>query len=128
MGWRYDHTHFKCSDPEKTAAFFREHFGATELGRADVGGMSIITLDIGGLAYNFSPPRAGEVVETNGPAVQYGVYHIALQTEDLAAEASRMKARGVKFTVDVKAGSAPGVKMAFIEGPDGISIELLQRS
>jgi hypothetical protein len=29
--------------------------------------------------------------------------------------------------VDVKAGSAPGVKMAFIEGPDGISIELLQR-
>jgi hypothetical protein len=24
MAWRYDHTHFKCSDPEKTVAFFRQ--------------------------------------------------------------------------------------------------------
>jgi catechol 2,3-dioxygenase-like lactoylglutathione lyase family enzyme len=125
MGWRYDHAHFKCSDPEQSAAFFREHFGAAEVTRLDSHGMLIITLDIGGLWYNFSPLRAGEILN-QGPGVRYGVYHIALRTDDLTAEVGRLKARGVKFTKDLDL-SEPGTKFAFIEGPDGISIELLER-
>ncbi len=125
MAWQYDHTHFKCSDHEKTAAFFRENFGAKEVGRVEVNGMPIITLEIGGLWYNFSPKRAGETV-SEGPGARYGVYHMALKTPDLEAEAARMKARGVRFTQEVKPLSPAG-KFAFIEGPDGISIELLQR-
>lgn len=69
--------------------------------------------------------RAGETLN-EAPGVRYGVYHIAFKTKDLEAEAAKLKARGVKFAVDVKQ-SSPTVKMAFIEGPDGISIELLQR-
>jgi catechol 2,3-dioxygenase-like lactoylglutathione lyase family enzyme len=125
MSWQYDHTHFKCSDSEKTVAFFKENFGATEVTRFEVNGMSIVTLDIGGLWYNFSPKRSEEVVNTT-PGPRYGAYHIALKTQDLAAEAAKMKARGVKFTQDVKPLNPRG-KFAFIEGPDGISIELLQR-
>jgi hypothetical protein len=37
-----------------------------------------------------------------------------------------MKARGVKFTMEVNQLN-PKTKYGFIEGPDGISIELLQR-
>ena len=37
-----------------------------------------------------------------------------------------MKARGVKFTQEVKQLN-PKTKFAFIEGPDGISVKLLQR-
>jgi predicted enzyme related to lactoylglutathione lyase len=51
---------------------------------------------------------------------------VAFKTTDLEAEAAKMKARGVKFTQDVKPLNPTG-KFAFIEGPDGISIELLQR-
>ena len=126
MSWQYDHTHFKCSDPEKSVAFFKENFGAKEVARFDSGGMSIVTLDIGGLWYNFSPKRASDNVEPKTQPMRYGVYHIALKTKDLAAEAAKMKARGVKFTQDV-GQSGPTTKMAFIEGPDGISIEILQR-
>jgi catechol 2,3-dioxygenase-like lactoylglutathione lyase family enzyme len=126
MNWQYDHTHFKCSDPEKSVAFFKENFGAKEVARFDVAGMSIVTLDIGGLWYNFSPKRASDNVEPKTQPMRYGVYHIALKTKDLAAEAAKMKARGVKFTQDV-GQSGPTTKMAFIEGPDGISIEILQR-
>jgi catechol 2,3-dioxygenase-like lactoylglutathione lyase family enzyme len=125
MTWQSDHIHFKCSDFEKTAAFFKENFGAKEVSRHDSSGMMILTLDIGGLWYNFSPMRTGETLN-EGPGVRYGVYHISFKAKDLAAEAAKLKARGVKFTVDVKQ-SSPTVKMAFIEGPDGISIELLQR-
>jgi predicted enzyme related to lactoylglutathione lyase len=51
---------------------------------------------------------------------------MGLKTKNLDAEAAKMKARGVKFTQDVKPLNPTG-KFAFIEGPDGISIELLQR-
>jgi len=126
MSWQYDHTHFKCSDPEKTIAFFKEHFGATEVARFDSSGMSIVTLDIGGLWYNFSPKRATETVEPKTQPMRYGIYHIGLKTKDLAAEVARMKARGVKFTSEMGQAN-PTTKYAFIEGPDGISIEILQR-
>ena len=33
MSWHYDHTHFKCGDHVKTAAFFQENFGAKEVSR-----------------------------------------------------------------------------------------------
>ncbi len=126
MGWRYDHAHFKCSDPERTVLFFKEHFGASEVARLDSHGMLIITLDIGGLWYNFSPPRSGETVESRTQPARYGLYHIALRTDDLAAEVARLKARGVKFARELDQ-SEPGTQFAFIEGPDGMSIELLQR-
>ena len=126
MSWQCDHIHFKCSDPEKTVAFFKENFGAKEVARIDVRGMSIVTLDIGGLWYNFSPKRPGETVEPRMEPARYGVYHIGLKTRDLEGEAVKMKARGVKYTLEV-AQSNPTTKYAFIEGPDGISIEILQR-
>ena len=126
MSWQYDHTHFKCSDPEKTVAFFKENFGAKEVNRFDASGMSVVTLDIAGLWYNFSSKRPGETVDPKREPARYGVYHIALKTPDLVAEAAKMKARGVKFTLEVSQ-SNPTTKYGFIEGPDGISIEILQR-
>jgi len=126
MSWQYDHTHFKCSDPEKTVTFFKENFGAKEVNRFEVNRMTIVTLDIGGLWYNFSPKRPGETVEPKTQPARYGVYHIALKTRDLAGEAAKMKARGVKFAQEV-AQSDPKTKFGFVEGPDGISIEILQR-
>ncbi|HEX7550569.1 MAG TPA: VOC family protein [Candidatus Methylomirabilis sp.] len=126
MSWQYDHTHFKCGDHVKTAAFFQENFGAKEISRWEANGMPIISLEIGGCLYNFSPKRATETVDTSTGTVRHGVYHIALKAKDLEAEAVKMKARGVKFTQDVKQLN-PTTKFAFVEGPDGISVELLQR-
>lgn len=127
MSWQYDHVHYKCSDLEKTVVFFKENFGAKEVKRAtNPRGVMIVTMDIGGLMYNFSPKAPGETVDPKTQPVRYGVFHIALKTPDLVAEAAKMKDRGVKFTTEVTQGS-PTHKMAFIEGPDGISIELLQR-
>ena len=126
MSWQYDHTHFKCSDYEKTTAFFKENFGATEVTRFEVNGMPIVTVEIGGLCYNFSPKRANETADTSTGTVRHGVYHVAFKTNDLVAEVAKMKARGVKVTQEVGQVN-PKTKFAFIEGPDGISIELLQR-
>jgi catechol 2,3-dioxygenase-like lactoylglutathione lyase family enzyme len=126
MNWQYDHVHFRCSDPDKTVTFFKDNFGAKEVNRLEVNGMTIVTLGIGGLWYNFSSRRSEETVGPDAGVTRYGVYHIALRTPNLTAEAAKMKVRGVKFTREV-AQSNSKTKFAFIEGPDGISIELLQR-
>ncbi len=102
MSWQYDHTHFKCSDQDKTANFFKENFGAKEVSRWEVNGMPIVTLEIGGCLYNFSPKRANETVDTSMGTVRLRRVPHCLKTNDLDAEAAKMKARGVKFTQDVK--------------------------
>jgi len=126
MSWYYDHVHFRCSDHEKTVAFFKHNFGAKEIRRAEVNRWPHVTLDIGGSWFNFSPKRPGESVDQNVDSPRYGVYHIALKTRDLEKEAATLKARGVKFTEEVKQVT-PTTKSGFVEGPDGILIEILQR-
>ena len=45
---------------------------------------------------------------------------------DLDAAAAALKAKGVEFTLEPKQ-ARPGLRIAFVRGPQGISIELLQR-
>ncbi len=126
MSWAYDHFHFKCSDHERTVTFFKENFGAQELKRLQANGFPTVTLNIGGLCCNFSPKKPGEIVDSRTDPPRYGVYHMALNTNDLVTEVAKMKSRGVRFTQEITQLN-PTTKIAFIEGPDGISIEILQK-
>lgn len=46
--------------------------------------------------------------------------------KDIDDVATQLKAKGVEFTQDVH-NIRPGVRICFIRGPQGISIELLER-
>ncbi len=123
--YRYDHTHYKCSDPEKTAQWFKDHFGAKEVRRRTVRNISIISLDAGGVIVNFSPRLATEEVEERPAKSRWGVYHICFAVKDLEARAAELKARGLKFTLEPTT-VADDLKISFAEGPDGISVEVLE--
>lgn len=125
MTWTQDHVHFKCSDCEHTVRFFKENFEAKEERGVDSAGALIVTLQIGDAFYKFSPKKPNETVDSSSKPPRYGVYHVAFKTDNLAREVAKMKARGVGFTQDLRQ-VRPQVQAAFIEGPDGISIELLQ--
>lgn len=126
MDFAWDHTHYRCSHVDASVQFFVDHFGAKELARRTVGDLLIVRTEVGGQIVNFSPPRPGEVVERDAAALQYGVYHICLRVPDLDAAVTRLKSRGVRFTRE-PSGAMPGVRVAFLEGPDQISIELLEQ-
>jgi len=126
MQCAFDHVHYRVSDVEKTAAFFREHFGGWEVKRFEARGLPILSMMVGGQLLNFSPKRAEEQVTADGRTLNYGVYHIALQIPDVEQAASALKARGVRFLLEPTAIS-PTIKMAFVEGPDGIMVEVLER-
>ncbi len=124
--YTYDHTHYKCSDPEKTARWFTEHFGAVEVGRRTVRNLLIISLNAGGAIVNFSPRFPQEEVEERPAKARYGVYHICFAVKDLNVRAAALKAAGLKFTLE-PTKVADDLTIAFVEGPDGISVELLER-
>jgi len=57
-----------------------------------------------------------------------GIYHIALEVEDIENLVSQLKGEGIKFVWDISEGSR-GTKIAFIDPKDtgGVLIELVQK-
>ena len=123
--YTYDHTHYKCSEPEKTAQWFKDHFGAKEVRRRTVRNLPIISLNAGGQIVNFSTPLPTEQVEERPAKPRYGVYHICFAVRHIEARAAELKAKGVKFTME-PTQVTDELKISFLEGPDGISVELLE--
>ncbi len=66
-----------------------------------------------------------ELAATKGRSLD----HLGWQTRDLDAAAIELKGKGVKFTMEPRPLGDPkaGIKIAFVEGPGGVSIELVQR-
>ena len=117
----WDHVHIRTPDVEATAQWFTDKLGAEILrapGRVDVvlGGGKIflapVTPDMG-----VNPP----------PVTPYqGLDHFGLTVSGIDAVAADLKAKGVAFTMEPTV-PRPGVKICFLRGPQGISIELLDR-
>ncbi len=123
--YTYDHAHYKCSDPEKTAQWFKDHFGAREVGRRTVRNLPIISLNAGGQIVNCSPRFPTEEVDEKPARSRYGVYHICFAVKDLHARAAELKAQGIKFTLE-PTKVTDDLAISFVEGPDGISVEVLE--
>ena len=72
------------------------------------------------------------IAESDGhnppPQIPYrGLEHFGLTVSGIDAVAAELKAKGVEFTKEPTT-VRPGVRICFIRGPQGISIELLDRS
>ncbi len=126
MNASLDHIHFYCGDIEKTEAYFRDVFGGKELSREKRPNSVLIRMDIQGsvLALMGVPPESGQFETGKG---KRGLDHIGFKVKDLHAALDEVKAKGVRITQDLTVLPS-GLKMAFVEGPDGIRIELLERS
>ena len=69
---------------------------------------------------------AGDGVNTPPVTPYQGLDHFGLTVKDIDAVAAEIKAKGVEFTKEPTT-IRPGVRICFIRGPQGISIELLER-
>ena len=56
----------------------------------------------------------------------HGLDHFGLEVENIDAVCAELKAKGAKFTREPTT-IRPSVRIAFIAGPDNVSIELLER-
>jgi lactoylglutathione lyase len=122
----YDHIHLRSPDPEATAQYYERMFGA-EIVRTVQQGQPRIDLKLGG-ANIFIAPVAADSNVNPPPATPYqGLDHFGLAVSGVDAIAAELKAKGAEFTMEPTT-VRPGVRICFIRGPQGVSIELLDRN
>ena len=122
----YDHIHLRSPDPEATAAFYERMFGAEVL-RTMQEGKPRIDLKLGG-ADIFIAPVAPDSGVNPPPTTPYqGLDHFGLAVSGIDAVVAELKAKDAEFTMQPTT-IRPGVRIAFLRGPQGVSIELLDRS
>jgi catechol 2,3-dioxygenase-like lactoylglutathione lyase family enzyme len=121
----WDHVHLRTADPEAMANWFANMLGA-EVVRTMQEGKPRIDLKLGGANIFIAPVVGGDGTNA-APTIPYrGLDHFGLCVNGIDAVAADLKAKGVAFTREPTT-VRPGVRICFIRGPEGISIELLDR-
>ncbi len=120
----YDHMHLRSPNPEATAQYHERMFGAEVL-RTMQQGKPRIDLKLGGVNI-FIAQTTPEV--NPPPATPYqGLDHFGLSVSNIDAVVADLKAKGAEFTREPTT-VRPGVRIAFLRAPEGVSIELLDRN
>jgi catechol 2,3-dioxygenase-like lactoylglutathione lyase family enzyme len=122
----WDHIHLRSADPEATAAWYERMLGA-EVIRSVQLGQPRIDLRLGGANIFIAPVTPGDGVNPPPQTPYQGLDHFGLAVNGIDAIAAELKAKGVEFTREPTT-VRPGVRVCFLRGPDGVSIELLDRN
>ena len=124
--YTFEHLHLLTPDPEATAGWYERMFGA-EIVRSMPDGKPRIDLKLGGMDIFVLPiDPADNNVGAPPKTPHQGLDHFGLRIDDLDATMSELKSKGVEFIrgpVTVR----PGLRVAFLRAPEGVSIELLER-
>ena len=122
--YTYDHIHLRSRDPIATAQYFATMFGATVLESIQTDGQSRVDLDLNGLTIFLA--KANESTP-DGPLTPYvGLDHFGLRVDDIDQAALELKAKGAEFVTEPYQ-LRPGLKIAFVQVPGNIRVELLER-
>jgi lactoylglutathione lyase len=118
------HTRYRVDDLDKTAKFYTEVLGLKEISRH--------TSPRGSTLAFFQAPVGDGTIEIchfpkSGPVhVQADLTHLAFEVEDLDAFAKEAAAKGYPLS-DGPTVTGSGSKIAFIDGPEGYEIELIEK-
>ena len=123
--YTWDHVHLRSPDPEGTARWFEEMLGAQVI-RTMQEGKPRIDLKLGGANIFIAPVKNGDGVNAPPVTPYQGLDHFGLYVKNVDAVAADLKKKGVTFTTE-PSSPRPGIRLCFIRGPQGISIELLER-
>jgi lactoylglutathione lyase len=122
----YDHMHLRSPNPEATARWYEQMLGA-EVIRSMQEGKPRIDLKLGGANIFIAPVTAGDGVNPPPTTPYQGLDHFGLCVTGIDAIVAELKGKGVKFTKEPTT-VRPGVRIAFLRAPEGVSIELLDRT
>jgi lactoylglutathione lyase len=121
----WDHIHLRTADPEAMARWFESMLGAQVL-RSMQQGKPRIDLKIGGANIFIAPVAPSDGVNEPPVTPYRGLDHFGLAVSGIDAIAAELKKKGVEFTREPTT-VRPGVRICFLRGPEGVSIELLDR-
>jgi lactoylglutathione lyase len=125
--FRYDHVHLRSPDPDATAAWYAKMFGAEIIHSVMSNGIERTDMRLGGvMVFIAKVPDSAELAEK--PENSFvGLDHMGLRVNDIDDVCAELKAKGADFTTEPKT-IRPGVRIAFLRGPQNVHIELLDRN
>ena len=119
-----DHIHLRSADVEAAAVWYVNVFGARVTARGAFHGR--VDLQLGGVSVFISP--LAQDTQTDGATMlpRGGIDHLGLRVDEIADVVAALKAKHVEIVTDVT-DVRPGVRLAFLRGPDDVLIELVER-
>ncbi len=123
----WEHIHLRSPDPEATARWYQEMLDAEVVRTPQQDGTPRVDLLLGGAQKVFIAPASPSAAPGPAPDAPYmGLEHIGLTVTDIDKAAAELTRKGVRFTMQPTT-VRPGVRIAFLRGPENVSIELIQR-
>ena len=128
MEYSINHVHIRSSDPRASATWYEKHFNARIVSEREImPGTVTVSMEVGGpVRLNISSqpvgsPKDRSVAELN----RLGLEHFGFDVSDLKSELDRLERAGVRVVLPLTEVPT-GARLAYIEGPDDVLIELVQ--
>lgn len=122
----YDHVHLRSPDPDATAAYYERMFGAEIIKSVMSNGLPRTDIKLGGVMFFIAQVPADATIAQKPEGSFVGLDHMGLRVREIDRVCDELKAKGAEFTVEPKT-IRPGVRIAFVRGPQNVLIELLDR-
>lgn len=121
-----DHVHLLSRDPLRAAAWYVDMLGCKVLKEIHSHGAPQVYLSFGDAMLIIRGRRNSER-EVTEPTPGWGVEHFGFRVSgDYDALCDGLRHKNVRFLMEPVVVNA-GTRAAFVEGPDGVTIEILQR-
>ena len=122
----FDHVHVISQEPQVSANWYVDKLGGAIVKSGTVHNAPQIYVSFGGPMVIVRGERPGEAVKDKSN-LEWGADHFGLQVKgDFDAFCAGLRAKGVTFSME-PTDANPTTRIAFINAPDGVSIELLSR-
>ena len=122
----YDHVHLRSQDPDQTAAYYERMFGAKIIKSVMSNGIERTDMNLGGVMVFIAQAPADADIAEKPEGSFVGLDHLGLRVRGIDRVCEELKAKGAEFTVEPKT-IRPGVRIAFVRGPQNVLIEILDR-
>ncbi len=119
------HVHLMSHDAMAAGAYYERMFGAELEPSRGANGLPRANLTLGGQVILISTVTEKVQQTASGPHSCLGLDHLGIGVDDMPAAIADLEAKGAEFLRKPPGGKG---RIAFVKGPDCVSIELVQRA
>jgi lactoylglutathione lyase len=129
MPYRINHIHLKASDPRKTADWYVKAFAFKIVSDETrvFGDRFVRCQSEDATPVNISGARANERLGAGDASAHHGLEHFGFDSENLEADIKRLEGLGARL-LEGPIEIPGGPRICFIQAPDDVRVELIQRS
>jgi catechol 2,3-dioxygenase-like lactoylglutathione lyase family enzyme len=126
QSYRVDHLHLISPDIERTKDWYCDVFGGKVTFEGQFKGNKVYYVDLNGFNIILIERLPDEEPLPATIQSREGLDHFGLAVQDMDAAVRELKGKGLKFVVE-PTQVRPGLRIAYVEAPDKVRIELSER-